>query len=169
MERASVSGPEGASAHRGWRRLALAVLLLGAICAMAAVIIALLTSGGSQEQATGTLFDAGPAAEFEVNQPVHFPDFWLVRRGEAEFLALYKRDPESGCTVPWRPQFEYRGWKGWFRDPCHGATYDLAGRCFTGPCPRGLDRFPVTVRDGHVFVDTSRKIQGPVLGPEYQP
>lgn len=159
----------GASARHGWRRLALAALLLGAISAVLAATIALLSSSGPQEKPGEALFDAGPAAGFEMNQPVRFPDFWLVRQGEAEFLALSQRDPESKCTVPWRPEFEYRGWKGWFRDPCHGATYDLPGRCFTGPCPRGLDRFPVTIRDGHVFVDTSRKILGPVLGPEYQP
>jgi len=169
VQRASIPQRPAAAGHGRWRRLAFAVLLLATVSALAAVAAALLLSGGSKEKRQGGLFDAGPADGFEVNQPVRFPDFWLVRRGEEEFLALSQRDPQSGCTVPWRPEFEYRGWKGWFRDPCHGGTYDLAGRCFTGPCPRGLDRFPVTVRDGHVFVDTSRLIQGPVLGPEYEP
>jgi hypothetical protein len=44
---------------------------------------------------------------------------------------------------------------------CHGETYDLAGYCYFGPCPRGLDRYPVFVRDGKVIVDTSRLEQGP--------
>lgn len=168
MAGASLPGA-AAPAGRRWRRLAFGLLLLAAVAGAAAAAVALLGSGGPEREPRQPLFDAGPANGFEVNQPVRFPDFWLVRRGEAEFLALLSRDPESGCTVPWRPEFEYRGWKGWFRDPCHGGTYDLAGRCYTGPCPRGLDRYPVTIGDGRVLVDTGRTIPGPALGPEYQP
>lgn len=116
-------------------------------------------------------FAAGTASAFEIDQPVHFADqgFWLVRRAEAEFLALYEKDPHLGCSVPWRSEFEFMGLKGWFRNPCHGETYDLDGRCYAGPCPRGLDRFRVRVVNGEVMVDTSRVIPGPALGAERQP
>jgi cytochrome b6-f complex iron-sulfur subunit len=32
-----------------------------------------------------------------------------------------------------------------FACPCHGSQYQLDGRYITGPAPRGLDRFPVTI------------------------
>lgn len=83
-------------------------------------------------------------------------------------LALYQKDPRLGCTVPWRPDFEFLGRKGWFRNPCHGQTYDLDGNCVFGPCIRGLDRFPVRVKDGRVQVNVEQVIHGPPLGPTYQ-
>lgn len=78
--------------------------------------------------------------------------FHLVRLDDGQFRALYATDPLRGCMVPWRPDFEFEGQQGWFRNPCHGATYDIAGRRVFGPGPRDLDRFPVEVRDGRVLV-----------------
>lgn len=154
------------------RRLRVFALVLAALVLAAGIgLVAFLNPGDEEGRPPAALFDAGAVDDFQINQPVSFPEpgFFLVRRGEREFLALYEQDPESGCAVPWRPEFEFRGWKGWFRDPCHGGTYDLAGRCFAGPCPRGLDRYPTLIRDGRVLVDTSRLIPGPILGPEHQP
>jgi Rieske Fe-S protein len=96
---------------------------------------------------------------------------WLVKAGDEEFVALLTRDPHLGCTIPWRPTFEFGGKTGWFRNPCHNETYDLSGRCFFGPCVRGMDRFPLRVEDGEVkvLVDQGAIILGPPRGPEYVP
>jgi nitrite reductase/ring-hydroxylating ferredoxin subunit len=78
-----------------------------------------------------------------------------VRLDSGDFLALSARDAHSDCWVPWRPEVEFEGRVGWFRDPCHGSTYDGEGVRVFGPAPRDLDRYPVEVRDGHVYVTLS--------------
>ncbi|HSP55560.1 MAG TPA: Rieske (2Fe-2S) protein [Dehalococcoidia bacterium] len=114
--------------------------------------------------------DAGSFDALTADQPIRFPEgrSWLVKQESGEILALFHVDPHLGCLVPWRPDFEYLGRKGWFRDPCHSETYDLDGHCVFGPCVRGLDRFEVRVSDGQVEVNTAKVIPGPPLGPDYQ-
>ena len=79
--------------------------------------------------------------------------FHVVRLDSGEILALSARDPHLGRTMPYRPSFNFDGREGWFRDPCHGETYDLAGYRVFGPTPRGRDRLHVEVIDGSVTVD----------------
>lgn len=71
-------------------------------------------------------------------------------------LALWRKCPHLGCTVPYRPEFEFLGRKGWFRCPCHGSTYTREGGVLVaGPAPRPLDRFPIEVQDdGSIVVTT---------------
>lgn len=72
-------------------------------------------------------------------------------------LALYQKCPHLGCAVPWRPEFEFEGVKGWFRCPCHGSTYTKAGVRVFGPAPRPMDTFEVKVNaDGSIEVNTGR-------------
>ena len=128
--------------------------------------------------ASAAEFDAGPVEEFSVGQVRHFQvnrrdapadqvpladsrrtearDFHLVRRPDG-FVAFWHRCTHLGCTVPFRPEFEFRVRdrmeRGLFRCPCHGATFsrDEAEVVF-GPAPRPLDALPVRVRDGRVIV-----------------
>lgn len=98
--------------------------------------------------------------------------FWLVNleagvtpNGEKTpggVLALWQKCPHLGCTVPWRPDFEYQARKGWFRCPCHGSTYTKEGGVIVfGPAPRPLDVFPVEVQgDGSLIVQTGRAFEG---------
>ena len=79
--------------------------------------------------------------------------FHIVRLDDGELLALLDRDPHLGCAVPYRPDFVWDGRPGWFRNPCHGETYDMAGRRVFGPSPRDLDRLAVEVRNGAVYVN----------------
>jgi nitrite reductase/ring-hydroxylating ferredoxin subunit len=106
-------------------------------------------------------FDAGGASQFEVGKPVRFAkaEFWLVKQEDGSFLALHAKSPAyHNCTVPWLPNFRFPNPEtgeytpGWFRDPCSGATWDVNGKRVFGPSPRDLDRFPVEVKDGRVFV-----------------
>lgn len=114
---------------------------------------------------------AGGVDDFVVGEPVRHVEgrFYVVKQEPGEFLALYQKDPHLGCTVPWNASFEFRGRTGWFRNPCHNETYDLQGRCVSGPCIRGLDRFPVQVVGGEVRVNTNRLTEGPPLRGEYSP
>jgi len=78
----------------------------------------------------------------------------LARYEDGSFGALLARDTNSGCTLPWRPHFEFEGRVGWFRDPCHGSTYDAHGERVFGPSPRNMDYFHVEVNEaGDVIVD----------------
>ncbi len=71
-------------------------------------------------------------------------------------LALWRKCPHLGCTVPYRPEFEFLGRKGWFRCPCHGSTYTREGGVLVaGPAPRPMDRFAIEVKeDGSIVVTT---------------
>jgi len=103
---------------------------------------------------------AGRVDDFEVGQPVTFPEgrFHLVKQEDGSFIAPFWKDPHLGCTVPWRPNFRFtdprtgESKEGWFRNPCHGETYDAYGVRVFGPSPRNLDQFPVEVVGDQVYV-----------------
>jgi len=68
-------------------------------------------------------------------------------------LALWRKCPHLGCTVPWRPDFNFLGRTGWFRCPCHGSTYTKEGGILVaGPAPRPLDLFEVQVQDDNSLI-----------------
>ena len=160
-----------ASPVRRWR-FPLRGVLFGAIlflAAAAAAGVALASVWPEDEKRPPvTWVDAGSAEDLVAGEPVRFPEegFWLVKQESGEVLAFSQQDTHSGCTVPWRPDFQFMGQRGWFRDPCHGATYDLTGRCVAGPCPRDLDRFGVLVEHGRVRVDLQDlTCNGPLIPP----
>ncbi len=151
----------------GRRPLVIVVLAAAAIGAVAVILLFSFPSNAGEPR----WVNIGKADDLASRQPVRNLEhgFWLVKLDEGNFLALLRRDPHLGCTVPWRPDFVFDGKKGWFRNPCHGQTYDLTGRCFFGPCERGMDRFQVSLVDGNVLVDTHTVELGPPLGSEYSP
>ncbi len=101
----------------------------------------------------------GAPSDFQVNDVKYFVDgkFYLVRLEEG-FIALYQKCVHLGCTVPWRPEFEwpYEGQviKGLFRCPCHGSTYLRNGQIIFGPAPRPLDYMQISLADGRLVVNT---------------
>jgi cytochrome b6-f complex iron-sulfur subunit len=73
-------------------------------------------------------------------------------------VALWWKCPHLGCTVPWKPDdpsMDDLAAKGRFNCPCHGSIYDRYGDIIAGPAPRPMDVFPVTIRDGKVYIDTN--------------
>lgn len=83
---------------------------------------------------------------------VHLPD--------GELRALIGISPHLGCTVPWRPDFQWEGITGLFRDPCHGSTWLIDGTRIFGPTPRDLDRVGIEVVNGRVTLDTGNVRRG---------
>jgi len=137
---------------------------------LAAVSVALLAVGAAVVW-PGASDDGSPwiavarADDLAVKEPLAVEgSVFLVRLDSEEILALYQSDPHLGCRVPFASDFTFRGNTGWFRNPCHGETYDLTGVCYVGPCPRGLDRYEVRVRDGDVEVNFEHLIEGPAHG-----
>ena len=76
------------------------------------------------------------------------------------YVALWQVCPHLGCKVP------VCGSSQWFECPCHGSKYNRVGEKKSGPAPRGMDRFPVTIEEGNVFIDTGRVSQGPAIGTD---
>lgn len=78
---------------------------------------------------------------------------------EAGVMALYQKCPHLGCRVPECKSSQ------WFECPCHGSQYNRAGEKKTGPAPRGMDHFALTVSaTGDVVIDTSVVYPGAAIG-----
>ncbi|MHB8575061.1 MAG: QcrA and Rieske domain-containing protein [Dehalococcoidia bacterium] len=82
-------------------------------------------------------------------------------------IALYQKCPHLGCTVPWRPEFDFEGVKSWFRCPCHGSTYTRGGVRVFGPAPRSMDTFDLTINaDGSLTLNTGKITLGDTNDPQ---
>jgi cytochrome b6-f complex iron-sulfur subunit len=83
------------------------------------------------------------------------------------YLALSRKCPHLGCTVPFRTDFTFtdpldgKTTTGWFRCPCHGSTYTDTGRRVFGPAPRSMDVYALTVADdGTMSINLSQLYTG---------
>ncbi len=145
-------------------RVAVTVTGVGTVAGVAILTAWLLWFSESED----SQFDLGPMDAFEVGSvtTVEQGKFHLARLSQEEFVALSWVDPHMGCMVRWRADFVWptsgngEQKKGWFRNGCHGETYDTAGRLVFGPSPRDLDRFAVSIEDGRIIVDTSTYVCG---------
>ena len=106
--------------------------------------------------------------------------FWLANldpsdtagngSGGAEgLLALWRKCPHLGCTVPWKSdaKVEVSPEAGWYQCPCHGSTYTKAGIRVFGPAPRSMDTMAIEIDDaGNVTVQTGSVTSGGLDNPE---
>jgi cytochrome b6-f complex iron-sulfur subunit len=109
----------------------------------------------------GGVVDAGPVEDFlEEGTVKYFLDGrFYVTQYQGGLRALYQKCPHLGCRVPFCESSSR------FECPCHGSVYNVVGEYIQGPAPRGMDRFPIEIRDdGHVYVDTSSVVEGPARG-----
>ena len=108
----------------------------------------------------GALVDAGPVTDFLTEGTVkYFLDGrFYVTQYKGGLRALYQKCPHLGCRVPFCDSSQQ------FECPCHGSVYNLLGDYLKGPAPRGMDRFPITIQNGRVMVDTSTAVEGPPRG-----
>jgi len=124
---------------------------------------------------------AGKVSELpKGGAPKEFPigQFFLVNLDPAEtraggsgggdgILALWRKCPHLGCSVPWRPGFNFNDDNGWFRCPCHGSTYTKAGVRVFGPAPRSMDTMAVEIDGaGNIVVQTGQRTPGGPENPE---
>ncbi|HET6614487.1 MAG TPA: ubiquinol-cytochrome c reductase iron-sulfur subunit [Dehalococcoidia bacterium] len=96
------------------------------------------------------------------------------RMATGGLLALYRKCPHLGCTVPWREDASYHDLHGVFLCPCHGSTYTKAGVRVFGPAPRSLDTMAIEVqKSGAIVVQTGDITPGATDNPSravpYQP
>ena len=88
------------------------------------------------------------------------PIYELTGGKEVKMQALSRQGVHLGCSVP---DFAT---SSLFECPCHGSKYRLSGEYYAGPAPRGLDRFPISVKGGKVVVDTGKVEFGPPRGTD---
>lgn len=103
----------------------------------------------------GGVFTLGAVDDFPPGSvtPVTSGRFYLVRQADGGFMALYQKCTHLGCAVPWNPE------TGSFICPCHASAFEMDGEVINPPAPRPLDRFPVTITDGIISVDTGERIE----------
>ncbi len=125
----------------------------------------------------GTFFVPADQVPEPGAEPVRIPQgrFYLKHMAEGEegssggLLAIYQKCTHLGCTVPWRPDFQFQDTTGWYRCPCHGSTYTTGAAILVfGPAPRPLDLFDVEVKEtGDVVVNTGAITKGSVENPQH--
>ncbi|MBI2883376.1 MAG: ubiquinol-cytochrome c reductase iron-sulfur subunit [Candidatus Methylomirabilis oxyfera] len=106
----------------------------------------------------GQKFKVGKVEDFAIGSITHHQEgkFYLSRVPEG-FLAMWHKCTHLGCTVPWIGQEKSEddlAAQGRFNCPCHGSIFNRYGVLTSGPAPRPLDLFPVSIVDGAVMVDT---------------
>lgn len=122
---------------------------------------------------------AGNVADYpKGGNPIHNGEgqFYLANLDPAEtrpggsgggdgLLALWRKCPHLGCTVPWRGSFSFEGDDGgWYRCPCHASTYTKTGIRVFGPAPRSMDTMQIDIDDaGNITVQTGSITNG---GPD---
>ncbi len=123
---------------------------------------------------------AGNVADYPVGgEPVANSEgqFWMVNLdptntadsgsgGGEGLLALWRKCPHLGCTVPWKHNAAVPGFESgsWFQCPCHGSTYTVAGVRVYGPAPRSMDTMAIEIDDaGNITVQTGQITSG---GPD---
>lgn len=140
---------------RGWRWAWKMGIALPVILGLVIALMAFITWASPRYRAPQQV-DVGTAADYEVGFPIFFETerFWVSKLPTGEVIALYDRDPITGCTLPWDEDYETLGARGWFRDACGDSAYDLSGGCFEGSCGIGLNRLDVTTdANGRIIVD----------------
>lgn len=115
----------------------------------------LATSSGGGKVSLGSPDQLPPGAAHYVGEG----RLWAVNAG-GEYFALSQRCPHLGCGVPFCES------SGRFECACHGSVFDIGGEWITGPAPRGMDRYTLTLEDGVLVADTSELIQGPDRGAD---
>lgn len=82
---------------------------------------------------------------------------FVIAGGESDgigLMALWQRCPHLGCRVP-----ECLSSQG-FECPCHGSKYNGHGEYDSGPAPRNMDRFAVSIDSaGDLIIDTGTVVQ----------
>ena len=84
----------------------------------------------------------------EINDPLG-RKVLLFKKAGGKLLAIGTVCSHLGCAV------FYRSKKKMFDCPCHQGVFDGEGNPVSGPPERPLDRYPVTVSEGKVFVQFS--------------
>ena len=149
------------ASRRNFLKLAWGALGAAALVEMGAATLSFLAPRAAEGEFGGVI-TAGNVDDFPPGSVTPFNEgrFYLVRASEGGFLALYRKCTHLGCAVPWDQA------AGQFVCPCHASAFERDGEVINPPAPRPLDRFPVTIQDGMVQVDTGTRIERDHTSPD---
>lgn len=104
----------------------------------------------------------GAASKVEIGTPTLFKTTierqtgWILNESEVsvyvltddgrEYVAMSNTCTHLGCRVRWI------GDQQQFFCPCHNAAFDKEGEVVSGPPPRPLDRYEVSVEDEQLYI-----------------
>jgi menaquinol-cytochrome c reductase iron-sulfur subunit len=71
---------------------------------------------------------------------------YVTDEGEGNFVVFSRACTHLNCLVRWN------GSKSQFFCPCHGGVFDKDGKVIAGPPPRPLEKLPVKVENGLLYV-----------------
>jgi cytochrome b6-f complex iron-sulfur subunit len=110
----------------------------------------------------GGIITAGAVDDFPPNSvtPFNTGRFYLVRQADGGFICLSHKCTHLACVVLWHAADEQ------FYCPCHGSRFSPDGTVLNQPATQPLARFPVTIEDDQVLVDTGTLIRREVVEPE---
>lgn len=88
-----------------------------------------------------------------TDAPQNIPTVKLwMSNTEQGAIAIYKVCTHLGCLYNWSDQSNR------FVCPCHGSQFEKDGQFITGPAPRNLDRFHLSiVKNGQVLAETNEQ------------
>ena len=144
---------ENNTAEKNNRRSFLKVLLTGGLAGFAAITIYPILSFLNPPKQTevqvtsvvvGKVDDIKPGDSKIIrfgNKPVI-----IIRRDENNFTALSATCTHLDCTVQYKKD-EKIIWCA-----CHNGKYDLYGKNISGPPPRPLDKFNVSIKNNELIV-----------------
>lgn len=85
---------------------------------------------------------------------------WAVRQADGGVTVFSPLCTHLGCGYRWNSDDLT------FKCPCHNSIFNIDGKVIAGPAPRPLDRLPVKMEDGRLFIidkqfksGTSRQIE----------
>ena len=147
----SPPAPKADVSRRGFFQLTLG-WLAGAFALVAS------TAGAVRFLVPNVLFE--PSLRFKAGKPDDYPDgsvtfmederIFLLRQGNT-FRCLSAICTHLGCTVN-RADHGYHC-------PCHGSVFDEQGSVKSGPAPRGLEWFQVTLsKDKRLLLDKNQRV-----------
>jgi cytochrome b6-f complex iron-sulfur subunit len=101
-----------------------------------------------------------PPTKFKAGKPENYSPgsttlnkeqkVYIVRAKEGYFFALSAVCTHLGCITNWKSE------EGIIACPCHGSKFNNEGKKITGPAPRSLERFMITLDEqGQLVVDKS--------------
>ncbi len=100
----------------------------------------------------GTVSQYAQMVPGEVNEDYKPIGVWMIRT-EGKLAALNIICTHLGCIPNWLANDRK------FKCPCHGSGFYPDGINFEGPAPRPLERFKISLIDGTIVVDRSKKFQ----------
>jgi len=142
--------PEGASASRRQFLTWLSRAFLGLWAVGGAAVVAAYLKPGEGGEGGGRLVHIGPLDQLRVGDALlvrhGVKPFFVIRTNESTVIALSAVCTHVRCIV------NYDRERRAIVCPCHDGHFDLRGEVVSGPPPRPLPSYEVSVRAGDVYV-----------------